>query len=74
LLNSQLLAEGKVFKNYVMFALEHELYTLKDELGNAFQGCFLSNISIELIHNRYSGSLHKPLESNKFELLSRTGL
>jgi len=30
------------------------------------------NILIELIHNRYPESLHKPLKLNKFELLSRT--
>ncbi len=39
---------------------------------NMIQGCFLSNIPLELIHNRYSGSLNKPFELNKFEFLSRS--
>ena len=32
--------------------------------------CFLPNIPIELILTRYSGSLHKSLEVNKFEFFS----
>ncbi len=73
LLNSQLLVESKVFKNYVLFALRYEPYKLKDHLGKDFQGCFLPNFPIELTLNRYSGSLHKSLKLNKFEFLSRTG-
>jgi len=45
-----------------------------DELGKDFQGCFLPNITIELILNRYSGSLHKSLKLKKLEFLSRTGI
>jgi len=40
---------------------------------NDFKGCFLPNIPIELILNRYSGSLHNSLKLNKFEFFSRTG-
>ena len=31
--------------------------------------CLGPNIPVKLIHNRYSGSLHEPLKSNKFEFL-----
>ncbi len=47
LLNSQLLTESKVFKNYIMFALKYELWTLKDKLGKDFQCCLPPNIPIE---------------------------
>ena len=72
--NSQLLTERKVFKDQVSFALEYESEQSKDELGKDFQGCFLPNITIELILNRYSGSLHKSLKLKKLEFLSRTGI
>jgi len=49
-----------------MFAPEYEPEKLKDELGEDFQGCFLMGISIVFVLNQYSGSLHKPLKSNKF--------
>ncbi len=74
LLNSPLLAKSKVFKNYALFAPEYEPEKLKNELSKDFQDCFLPNIPIELILNRYSGSLHKSLKLNKFEFLSRTAL
>ncbi len=72
--NSQLLTERKVFKDQVSFALEYESEQSQDELGKDFQGCFLPNITIELILNRYSGSLHESLKLKKFEFLSRTGV
>jgi len=57
--------------NYTLFAPEYEPYKLKNELGKDFQDCFLPNIPIELILNRYSGSLHKSLKLNNYEFLSR---
>jgi len=60
------------FKNYVVFAPKYELEKLKDELGEDSQCCLLVDISIELVHNRCSRRLHKPLKSNKFKSLSRT--
>jgi hypothetical protein len=67
-----LLGENKVYRNYVMFAPEYEPETLKDELDDDFQCCVPPNISIELTHDRYSGSLHKPLNLNTFEFVIRT--
>jgi hypothetical protein len=57
----------------VMSVFEYEPEKLKDDLGKDFQGCLLPEISIESRLNRYSGSLHKLLKSNKFEYLSRAG-
>jgi len=37
LLDSQLLTESKIFKNYVLFTPEHEPEQLKDEFSKDFQ-------------------------------------
>jgi len=44
-----LLAQSKVFENYVKFVPEYAPEKLIDELGKDFQGCVLPDISIEFI-------------------------